>query len=65
MSEDRPHHPDLPDGALAGPSSPSRALPPQGAAAERLEGQLGPDEISEPDEVIKNNEANLHADGVP
>lgn len=29
-------------------------------AAESLEGQLGPDEISEPDEVIKNNEAKLH-----
>ena len=27
---------------------------------ESLEGQLGPDEISEPDEVIKNHEAKLH-----
>jgi hypothetical protein len=27
---------------------------------EQLDGQLGPDEISEPDEVIKNNEAKLH-----
>ena len=27
---------------------------------ESLEGQMGPDEISEPDEVIKNNEAKLH-----
>lgn len=25
------------------------------------DGQLGPDEISEPDEVIKNNEAKHHA----
>lgn len=29
-------------------------------AAEELEGQLGPDEISEPDEVVKNNEAKIH-----
>jgi hypothetical protein len=27
---------------------------------ESLDGQMGPDEISEPDEVIKNNEAKLH-----
>jgi hypothetical protein len=33
---------------------------PRPVAVEALEGQLGPDEISEPDEVIKNNEAKLH-----
>ena len=30
------------------------------ASVESLDGQMGPDEISEPDEVIKNNEAKLH-----
>jgi hypothetical protein len=29
-------------------------------SVEALDGQMGPDEISEPDEVIKNNEAKLH-----
>jgi hypothetical protein len=29
-------------------------------SVESLDGQMGPDEISEPDEVIKNNEAKLH-----
>ena len=29
-------------------------------AGELLDGQLGPDEISEPDEVVKNNEAKSH-----
>ena len=33
---------------------------PGSAPAEMLDGQLGPDEISEPDEVVKNNEAKLH-----
>ncbi len=28
--------------------------------AESLDGQLGPDEISDPDEIIKNNEAKHH-----
>lgn len=27
---------------------------------ESVDGQLGPDEISEPDEVMKNNQAKLH-----
>jgi hypothetical protein len=31
-----------------------------GSTAQRNDGQLGPDEISEPEEVIKNNEAKLH-----
>ena len=30
------------------------------APTESLDGQLGPDEISEPDEVVKNNEAKQH-----
>lgn len=33
---------------------------PAAAEAHAPDGQLGPDEISEPDEVIKNNEAKLH-----
>lgn len=33
---------------------------PRSVAVEALDGQLGPDEISEPDEVLKNNEAKLH-----
>lgn len=36
--------------AAAGPSP----------GGEALEGQMGPDEISDPDELIKNNEAKLH-----
>ena len=49
---------------------PNRTVSPSGDAVEgapgappsieALDGQMGPDEISEPDEVIKNNEAKLH-----
>jgi hypothetical protein len=31
--------------------------PGRAAGVESLEGQLGPDEISDPDEVVRNNEA--------
>ena len=27
-----------------------------------LDGQMGPDEISDPEEVVKNNEAKLHGE---
>jgi hypothetical protein len=44
--------------------SPSRSAvegaPGANTSIESLDGQMGPDEISEPDEVIKNNEAKLH-----
>ena len=30
------------------------------ADVQSIEGQLGPDEISEPDEVVRNNEAKQH-----
>jgi len=58
---------DIADEMLSKPSN--RTVSPRGDALEGspgappievLDGQMGPDEISEPEEVIKNNEAKLH-----
>jgi len=58
---------DIADDRISRPAN--RTVSPSGDAVEgapgahtfaSLDGQLGPDEISEPEEVIKNNEAKLH-----
>ena len=49
-----------PSNRTISPSSDAVEGAPGRASVETLDGQMGPDEISEPDEVIKNNEAKLH-----
>jgi hypothetical protein len=65
VTESKHRMPHDRDPAADDTPGPSKA--PQSASQEAtdatLEGQLGPDEISEPDEVVRNNEAKLHARG--
>lgn len=65
MAENKHRTPHDQDPVGAARDTPGRsAKAPQSASQEAtdatLEGQLGPDEISEPDEVVRNNEAKLH-----
>ena len=48
------------DNRILSPRAEAMEGAPGPPAGEALDGQLGPDEISEPDEVVKNNEAKLH-----
>ena len=49
-----------PSNRTVSPSSDAVEGAPGRPSLDSLEGQMGPDEISEPDEVIKNKQAKLH-----
>ena len=49
-----------PDRTISPRADAMEGSPGRAADIEALDGQLGPDEISDPDEVVKNHEAKLH-----
>ena len=62
MTETKHHtpHDKTPADATDGTADQASHSAPQERTDSTLDGQLGPDEISEPEEVVRNNEAKQH-----